>query len=146
MLIVIAVYVVDSGSEQTVEQLLNCGLMSLVSENQRPSIRMLAEWMLIILSTSFRQIAIPIIESAFEKATTSRLSSVPAFLSVFTQLSLVDKSTGSLETTMKRVVPWSMAQHCGTRLTAQVIVLNIQLILKHPKNKRLANNFRQWLR
>ena len=59
MLIVIAVYVVDSGSEQTVEQLLNCGLMSLVSENQRPSIRMLAEWMLIILSTSFRQIAIP---------------------------------------------------------------------------------------
>jgi hypothetical protein len=65
----------------------------------------------------------PQIETALGKATQSRLTAVPAFLSVFTQVALGDETSETsemLERTIKRIIPWSMAQHFGTRLTAQV--------------------------
>jgi hypothetical protein len=68
------------------------------------------------------------IEAAFQRAIEMRLSAVPAFLGVFTNVALCGFSSKSqnnaaeemLEKTMKKVIPWTMAQHFGTRLTAQV--------------------------
>ena len=80
------------------------------------------------------------IEAAFRRAMESRLSAVPAFLGVFTNVSLCGLSSKSqdsaagekLEKAMKKVIPWTMAQHFGTRLTAQV-QLNPGHILNPPK-------------
>ena len=80
------------------------------------------------------------IETAFRRAIESRLSAVPAFLGVFTNVSLCGLSSKSqdsaagemLEKTMKKVIPWTMAQHFGTRLTAQV-TLNPGHFLNPPK-------------
>jgi len=82
--------------------------------------RYLGEWVLTMLASAHPQTVIPQIETAFGKATQSRLTAVPAFLSVFTQVALGDETNEMLERTIKRIIPWSMAQHFGTRLTAQV--------------------------
>ena len=70
------------------------------------------------------------IETAFVKATKSRLSSVPAFLSVFTQVALGDETGEMVEMIIKKIVPWTMAQHFGTRLTAQVSFISYGLMVK----------------
>jgi hypothetical protein len=54
-----AIYAIDSGKVQVIEDLLSCALMSLVSENQRPSIRYLGEWILILVAKSCPELAIP---------------------------------------------------------------------------------------
>jgi len=113
-------YSIEAKNEEAMADLLKVGLLSLVSENQRPSIRYLGEWVLSLLAGSNPGIVIPKIDGAFRNAMDSRLSAVPSFLSVFTNVALADKTGEMLETSMKKVIPWSMAQHFGTRLTAQV--------------------------
>jgi hypothetical protein len=48
MIAVVSVFAADSGNASAVRDLVRCGLLSLVSENQRPSIRYLGEWSLIL--------------------------------------------------------------------------------------------------
>ena len=80
------------------------------------------------------------IEAAFRRAMESRLSAVPAFLGVFTNVSLCGLSSESedsaageiLEKAMKKVIPWTMAQHFGTRLTAQVKLTSGHILKLSP--------------
>jgi hypothetical protein len=120
MLVIMSAYSIKAKNEEAMSDLLKVGLLCLVSENQRPSIRYLGEWALSLLAGSDPANVIPKIDAAFRKAMDSRLSAVPSFLSVFTNVALADKTGDMLETSMKKVIPWSMAQHFGTRLTAQV--------------------------
>ena len=118
----VSLFVLDSGKPELILALLNCSLMCLVSENQRPSLRYLGEWMLTLFANSCPDLAVPQIEAAFEKAKSSRLSSIPGFLSVFAQLALASGKSETLASAMTKVIPWTMAQHFGTRLTAQVLL------------------------
>ena len=120
ILVIMTAYSIEANNEEAMTNLLKVGLLCLVSENQRPSIRYLGEWTLSLLAGSNPANVIPKIETAFRNAMDSRLSAIPSFLSVFTNVALADKTGEMLESSMKKVIPWSMAQHFGTRLTAQV--------------------------
>jgi hypothetical protein len=71
-----------------------------------------------------------ILDKAFHEAKEVRLSCAPAFFSITVQQALQRPDRNSLESSMAKLMPWTMGQHFGTRLEAQVKYSNLRSCLQ----------------